>query len=195
MGLSFDIFQQTEITSPIIFTTAYDQYTLKAFKVNSVDYLLKPIDPEELSSALQKFKTIFGQSKTISYDHAAIQNLIQSMTKKEYKERFLVRIGPHLQYITIEDTAYFYSSDGMVHLQTTAGKRHIVDYTLDQLERMLDPDCFFRINRKIITNICAIQKIHTYFNSRLLLDLQPKINLEVIVSRDRVGDFKNWLDK
>jgi len=193
-GLSFDIFTKVKINSPIIFTTAYDQYALQAFKVNSVDYLLKPIDPDELSKAFAKFKMVYAHEPA-TYDQGAIQQLIQAMTKKDYKERFLVKTGQHLQYINVEDIAYFYSEDGLVHLQTKTTKRYIVDYTLDQLERMVDPNCFFRINRKIITNICAVKKIHTYFNSRLLLDLAPKINLEVIVSRDRVGDFKQWLDK
>jgi len=193
-GLSFDIFTKVEINSPIIFTTAYDQYALQAFKVNSVDYLLKPIDPDELRKAFAKFKMVYAHEPT-TYDQGAIEQLIQAMTKKDYKERFLVKTGQHLQYINVEDIAYFYSEDGLVHLQTNTTKRYIIDYTLDQLEGMIDPHCFFRINRKIITNICAVKKIHTYFNSRLLLDLAPKINLEVIVSRDRVGDFKQWLDK
>lgn len=193
-GLSFDIFTQTEIQSPIIFTTAYDQYTLKAFKVNSVDYLLKPIDPEELNQALQKFKKHYFNQQ-VSYDQNLIEQLLHSVTKQDYKERFLVKTGQHLQHISVDNIAYFYSEDGMVYLQTQINKRYVVDYTLDHLARLLDPNSFFRINRKFITNVSSIQKIHTYFNSRLLLELQPKISDEVIVSRDRVGDFKRWLDK
>jgi len=191
-GLSFDIFNHTEIQSPIIFTTAYDQYTLKAFKVNSVDYLLKPIDPNELEKAFLKFDKIFRQPQ--AYDKSAIENLLKVMTQKEYKSRFLVKVGQQLTYISVEDISYFYSDDGLLCVKTNNGKRHILDYTLDQLEQVLDPSQFFRINRKIITRINAINKIHTYFNSRLKLELQPKTELEVIVSRDRVNDFKKWLD-
>ena len=191
-GLSFDIFNHTEIQSPIIFTTAYDQYTLKAFKVNSVDYLLKPIDPEELEKAFLKFDKIFRQPQ--SYDQSTIENLLKAMTQKEYKSRFIVKTGQQLIYISVEDISYFYSDDGLLCVKTKNGKRHILDYTLDQLEQVLDPSQFFRINRKIITRIEAINKIHTYFNSRLKLELQPKTELEVIVSRDRVNDFKKWLD-
>lgn len=191
-GLSFDIFNHTEIQSPIIFTTAYDQYTLKAFKVNSVDYLLKPIDPDELEKAFLKFDKIFRQPQ--SYDTSAIENLLKVMTQKEYKSRFLVKVGQQLTYIPVEDISYFYSDDGLLCAKTINGKRHILDYTLDQLEQVLDPSQFFRINRKIITRINAINKIHTYFNSRLKLELLPKTELEVIVSRDRVGGFKKWLD-
>ena len=192
-GLSFDIFNHTEIQSPIIFTTAYDQYTLKAFKVNSVDYLLKPIDPDELEKAFLKFDKIFRQPQ--AYDQSAIENLLKVMTQKDYKSRFVVKVGQQLTYISVEDISYFYSDDGLLCAKTNNGKRHILDYTLDQLEQVLDPSQFFRINRKIITRINAINKIHTYFNSRLKLELLPKTELEVIVSRDRVGDFKEWLDK
>ena len=191
-GLSFDIFNHTEIQSPIIFTTAYDQYTLKAFKVNSVDYLLKPIDPDELEKAFLKFDKIYRQPQ--AYDRSAIENLLKVMTQKEYKSRFVVKVGQQLTYISVEDISYFYSDDGLLCAKTNNGKRHILDYTLDQLEQVLDPSEFFRINRKIITRINAINKIHTYFNSRLKLELNPKTELEVIVSRDRVNDFKKWLD-
>ena len=192
-GMSFDIFTKAEVRSPVIFTTAYDQYTLKAFKVNSVDYLLKPIDPIELEAAFTKFETVYQQP--VSIDYKAIQQMIAGISRKEYKERFLVKVGQQLNYIPITDIAYFYSEDGFVHAQTIQKKRHILDYTLDQLEGVLDPDHFFRINRKIITKLPAIKKIHTYFNSRLKLELIPTPNVEVIVSRDRVGDFKQWLDK
>lgn len=191
-GLSFDIFNQVEIQSPVIFTTAFDQYTLKAFKVNSVDYLLKPIDPEELEKAFLKFEKIFRQPQ--SYDKSAIENLLKAMKQKEFKTRFVVKNGQQLAYITIEEISYFYSEDGILCAKTNTGKRHILDYTLDQLEEVLDPSQFFRINRKIITRINAIQKISTYFNNRLKLELQPKTDLEAIVSRDRVNDFKKWLD-
>ena len=192
-GLSFDIFTQTEIQAPIIFTTAFDQFTLKAFKVNSIDYLLKPIDPQELEKALKKYDHLFG--KSLSYDPATITNLLKSIVKKNYKTRFLVKSGQQLSYISVKDIAYFYSEDGVLCTRLHNGKRHLLDYTLDQLEDLLEPDQFFRINRKIITHINAIHKIHTYFNSRLKVELLPKTDFEAIVSRDRVGGFKDWLDR
>jgi len=193
-GISFDIFKQTDIEVPVIFTTAYDQYTLKAFKVNSVDYLLKPIDPDHLELAMDKFDKIFRQQA--AFDAGALKNLLENLNgKKAYKERFLVKIGQQLNYITATEIAYFYSEEGLVHLRTHDNKHHIVDYTLDQLVGMIDPDQFFRINRKTITNLKAIHKIHTYFNSRLKLELLPRSEIEFIVSRDRVSDFKHWLDK
>ncbi|MEM1120026.1 MAG: LytTR family DNA-binding domain-containing protein [Bacteroidota bacterium] len=193
-GVSFEIFGQTEVTSPIIFTTAYDEYALQAFKVNSLDYLLKPIDPEELEKALCQYDDYYqNQRKTV--DNSSIEQLLQSLTKREYKERFLVKIGQQLTYLKVQDIAYFYSEDGLIFACQHSGKRHHLDYTLDQLGEILDPADFFRINRKIITQLPSIKKINTYFNSRLKLELAPTTELETIVSRDRVGDFKRWLDK
>lgn len=192
-GLSFDIFSQTEVQAPVIFTTAYDQYTLKAFKVNSIDYLLKPIDPEELVAAFVKYEKL-NQGQNNNVNQKMIAQLVANLSTKSYKERFLVKIGQQLNYIAIEDIAYFFSEDGFVHAQTFQNKRHILDYTLDQLEGLIDPKDFFRINRKMVIKLPSIKKIHTYFNSRLKLELLPASHLEVIVSRDRVSDFKQWLD-
>ena len=191
-GLSFDIFSQTEVVSPIIFTTAYDEYAVQAFKVNSIDYLLKPLDPEELNRAILKYKNL--HQSDVSYDRVSIQQLINSITQKEYKNRFLVKTGSQLSYIEAKDIAYFYSDEGLVYALTNVGKRYILDYTLEQLYDLLDPKEFFRINRKIIVKIDAIHRIHTYFNSRLKLELLPRTDLDAIVSRERVGDFKSWLD-
>ncbi len=192
-GLSFDIFNQIPIQSPIIFTTAYDQYTLKAFKVNSVDYLLKPIDPAELQAAFGKFDQVFG--KKMNYDLGAIQQLIKSMSQPQYKERFLVRVGQQMMYILVVDIHFFYSEDGLAYAKTSDGKKHLVDYTLEQLEENLNPADFFRINRKIIIHVNSILKIAPYFNSRLKLEIKPKADFEVVVSRERVNDFKKWLDR
>lgn len=192
-GLSFDIFNQIKIQSPLIFTTAYDQYTLKAFKVNSVDYLLKPIDPEELTAAFDKFDQIFG--KKVDYDLSAIQQLIKSMSQPAYKERFLVRVGQQMIYIQVTDIQYFYSEDGLAYAKTNDNKKHLIDYTLEQLEESLNPADFFRINRKLIAHVNSIVKIAPYFNSRLKLEIKPKPEFEVIVSRERVNDFKKWLDR
>jgi DNA-binding LytR/AlgR family response regulator len=192
-GLSFDIFRQVEVKSPIIFTTAYDQYTLKAFKVNSVDYLLKPIDPQDFTKAVEKYHNFFQQQK--GYDDTALKDLLASLQQKEYKQRFLVKIGQQLSYLMTEEVAYFFSEDGLVQARHQSGKKHFVDYSLDQLEGVLDPKNFFRVSRKLIVRINAIAKINTWFNSRLKLDLAPKIDFDAIVSRERVGDFKRWLDK
>jgi DNA-binding LytR/AlgR family response regulator len=194
-GLSFDIFKQVEVKSPVIFTTAFDQYTLKAFKVNSVDYLLKPIDREELCQAISKYKQI--HTHTDLPDKSVFEAILQSMTanQKSYKERFLVKSGNSSIYVKIDEVAYFYSEDNYLQVQTKQGKKYFIDYTLDQLEPLLHPADFFRISRKIILSIDAIQKIHPHFNNRLKLDLSPIFSEDVLVSRERVKDFKQWLDK
>lgn len=193
-GISFEIFGQTKVESPIIFTTAYDAYALQAFKVNSLDYLLKPIDPAELEKAILQYDQ-YNQNQQANVDNSAMELILNTLTKKEYKERFLVKVGQQLSYLKVTDIAYFYSDDGLIFACQQNGKRHNLDYSLDQLVDVLCPDDFFRINRKIITNLQAIRKIHTYFNSRLKLELSPNTELETIVSRDRVSDFKKWLDK
>ncbi len=194
-GLSFDIFLQADVRTPVIFTTAYDQYTLKAFKVNSVDYLLKPVDPEELLAAFDKFDRFYQQSTAPLLAQQTIQQLMASFQKQDYKERFIVKVGQQLTFVLVKDIAYFFSEDGLVYAQTNANKKHLIDYTLDQLTGLLDPADFFRINRKIILSLRSINKIHPYFNSRLKLELKPNANFDVIVSRDRTNDFKAWLDK
>ncbi len=192
-GLSFDIFKEADIQTPAIFTTAYDQYTLKAFKINSIDYLLKPIEPEELSEALDKFDRLARRGNAISPQ--ALQQLLASFTQPEYKKRFIVKAGQQLTYIEVADIQYFYSEEGLLFAQMEGRKRHAIDYTLDQLETLLPPASFFRINRKVITHIRAIRKVAPHFNSRLKLQLAPAPDFEVIVSRDRTSGFKQWLDK
>ena len=193
-GLSFDIFTEVDIKAPIIFTTAFDQFTLKAFKVNSIDYLLKPIDKKELHQAIQKFSNLY-QKNTPNYDQNTIENILQTLTQKQYRERFLIKLGQQFTYISLEDVAYIYSEERLVFAMQSNGKRHIIDQTLDKLQGQLDPSFFFRINRKIIIRVNAIKKIHTYFSGRLKLDILPKAGLEALVSRDRVKDFKRWLDQ
>lgn len=193
-GLSFDIFSKAEITAPVIFTTAFDQYTLRAFKVNSVDYLLKPIDPEELKQAIVKYRNFYQQPDT--YSKNGIENMLASvLQQQQYKERFLIKSGQHLNYVPVKDIAYFYSEDGIAFAQCLNGKKHIIEYTLDQLETSLNPSDFFRINRQVILRPEAIHKIATWFNSRLKVEALPENDLNFIVSRDRVGEFKKWLDK
>ena len=192
-GMSFEIFPQVEIRSPIIFTTAYDQYTLKAFKVNSIDYLLKPIDPEELKAAFQKYDQLFNKAN--NFPSGKLKELIQGIAPQEYKERFLIKVGQQLSFVNTSDICYFFSENGLVYALTAEGKKHHVDYTLEQVEERLDPKLFFRINRKVLVAIQAIHKIAPYFNNRLALEIFPKPSFDIIVSRDRVHDFKRWLDR
>jgi DNA-binding LytR/AlgR family response regulator len=192
-NLSFEIFKQVEVDVPVIFTTAYDQYTLQAFKLNSIDYLLKPIDEDELAQALDKYQRIFEPNSNI--DIQTIDRIMQSIVRPQYKERFIVKAGQQMTYIAVKEIRYFYSSDGLAYAKMENNKRHIIDYTLDRLEPLVSPSHFFRINRKVICHVDAIRKINPYFNSRLALTLVPKPDFEVIVSRDRVSDFKKWLDQ
>lgn len=191
-GLSFEIFKTVEINSPVIFTTAFDDYMLQAFKVNSIDYLLKPIDKVELGGALEQFSRI---SSTNKIDQSVIEGLLTSLQEKHYKERFLIKSGQQLNVVPIASISYFFSEDGYVNLVTNVGKKHLIEYSLDQLSGNLDPKDFFRINRKFILHVDCISKIQSYFNSRLKLSLSPNHTEDVIVSRERVVDFKKWLDR
>ncbi|MFK7932092.1 MAG: LytR/AlgR family response regulator transcription factor [Saprospiraceae bacterium] len=188
-GLSFDIFKRTQVTAPVIFTTAFDEYALKAFKTNSVDYLLKPIDQEELERALDKFNALYRAD----YDTTKIDNLLQSLHKKDYAERFLIKSGEQFLTIPVADIAYVFSESSLTFIRTQNNKKYLLDYTLDEVQQRLNPTNFYRINRKMVVRVAAIGKIHTYFNSRLKLELIPKMNDEVVVSRERVKAFKAWL--
>ena len=191
-GLSFSIFENAKVTCPVIFTTAYDQYAIKAFKVNSIDYLLKPIEPEALQNAWKKFKTLNKESgPNLQEMMAAFQQLNQ---KKNFKERFLIKKGDGFKYLTINEVAYFVSDGGLTFLIDKTGKRFIVDDKMDSLEATLDPHQFFRINRKFIISENSVSKISNYFNSRLKLELSPTSKEEVIVARERVSEFKKWLN-
>ena len=192
-GISFELFQDHQINVPIIFTTAYDDYMLQAFRVNSIDYLLKPIDNEELKRALQKFHQLRPAAAPLTQN--TVLELLQSIRQKSYKERFLIKSGQQLSIVPVGDIAYFFSSDGYVQLVTHTNKKHLVEFNLEQLCDILDPNLFFRINRKYILHVDSIKKIHSYFNSRLKLNLQPAPSDDIIVSRERVTDFKRWLDR
>lgn len=191
-GLSFEIFNQVQINVPVIFTTAFDNYMLNAFKVHSVDYLLKPIEPDEFKSALQKFQKYYNHPIDRTTD---FQDILNQFLKPNYKQRFLIKSGSEIKYLETEQIAYFYSDDGYTHIISCANRKHILDYKLDELERLLDPKIFFRINRKIIVGLPAIRKIESYFNGRYVLSLDPKFNDDVIVSRERAASFKSWLDQ
>ncbi|KYG72359.1 LytR/AlgR family response regulator transcription factor [Roseivirga echinicomitans] len=196
-GLSFEILEQVEVSSPIIFTTAFDEYAIQAFKVNSIDYLLKPIDPEDLENALEKYEARFKPSAPVQksgMDMMLIQQAMQMLTK-QYKERFVVKIGEHIHTIPTAETAYFFSQEKATYLQTTEKNRYIIDYTMEQVEQLVDPQKFFRINRKYLVSLEAVKDIITYSNSRLRLILIHSDETDAIVSRDKVQDFKKWLDR
>lgn len=190
-GLSFEIFKRVKVQSPIIFTTAYDQYAIQAFKHNSIDYLLKPIDPDELAAAIQKFKNL--KLQPILNLHQ-LQELLQPKAK-EYKSRFMVKIGEKILVIQTSEASFFVSEERITLLQTFDGKRYILDFTLDQLETLLDPKQFFRLNRKYIASFESIAEIHTYSNSRLKIKLKDCSDNDILVSREKVGLFKEWLDR
>jgi DNA-binding LytR/AlgR family response regulator len=196
-GLGFELFERLEIRSPVIFTTAYDKYALRAFKVNSVDYLLKPIDPEELSAALTKLHRQ-REAAAPQFDAALLARVLQqTQPAKEYKSRFVVRVGEHLKAIPVEQIAYFASLEKVTLLHTREGRKFVVDYTLEQLEQMLDPTEFFRLNRAYLAHAEAIHDIIHYTNSRLqtVLKPTPPDNDTVLVSREKVAVFKAWLDR
>jgi DNA-binding LytR/AlgR family response regulator len=191
-GLSFDIFSKISIDTPVVFTTAYNEYAIKAFEINSVDYLLKPIGIEELSRAIEKFKKLNGLNQAIILEN--ISNAYQGINK-QFKNRFMVKIGDAITSVKTEEILHFISEDGAVLIATEKGKRYVIDYTLDNLETLISPDVFFRINRKVIVNINGVQKVSTYFNSRLKLKTDALKDDDSVVSRERVNDFKLWLDK
>jgi len=189
-GLSFEIFEQTVVKIPVIFTTAYDEYALKAFKVNSIDYLLKPIDQDELNNAINKFKE---NNTTKEIPTQVFDSILHSLTKK-YKNKFVLKVGEHIKVFTIEDVQCFYSMEKYTFLQNNSGRDYAIDYTLDQLEDLLDPAKFFRINRKFIVSFSAVSDIISYSNSRLKVKLNSNQSNDLLVSREKVQDFKKWLE-
>lgn len=193
-GLSFEIFDAIEITSAIIFTTAYDEYALQAFKLNSIDYLLKPIDDEELEAAVSKFKTRMPIKQSVTLDFNEIKKLLINPIEREYKKRFSVKVGQHLKLVNIDDIECFYSKNKGTYLHTSEGRNYLLDTTLDGLEDELAPEQFFRINRKFFVNIQAIKDMLSYTNSRLQIKLNNYNEQDVIVARERVKEFKNWLE-
>jgi len=193
-GLSFEIFEAIEIKSAIVFTTAYDEYALQAFKLNSIDYLLKPIDEDELSKAVTKYKERLPEQKAVTLDFNDIKKLLINPIDREYKKRFSVKIGQHLKLINIDDVECFYSENKGTYLYTNEGRNYLLDTTLEHLENELEPQIFFRINRKFFVNINAIKDMVSYTNSRLQIKLKSYNEHEVIVARERVKDFKMWLE-
>lgn len=190
--LSFKIFEQVKVTSPIIFTTAYDQYALRAFKVNSVDYLLKPIDKEELTQAIVKFKERHNRTEALD-----VQKLLATLNQPaaSYQERFVVTRGERVMSITTDQIAYFEGEDRYVYLTKKDGTRFIVDYKLSELEQLLDPRLFYRLNRSFIARFENIQNIYNLSKSRVKVELTPVAQREIIVSSENTQDFKRWLNQ
>jgi DNA-binding LytR/AlgR family response regulator len=189
-GLSFEIFEQTIVKTPVIFTTAYDEYALKAFKLNSIDYLLKPIDLGELKNAIDKFKE---NNSPKEIPAQVFDSIMHSLTKK-YKNKFVMIVGEHIKVFTTEDIHCFYSMEKYTFLQNNSGRDYAINYALDQLEDLLDPAQFFRINRKFIVSFSAISDIISYSNSRLKVKLKSNESDDLLVSREKVQDFKKWLE-
>jgi DNA-binding LytR/AlgR family response regulator len=193
-GLSFEIFDSVEVKSSIIFTTAFDEYALQAFKLNSIDYLLKPIDEAELETAVKKYKAFKPQSQNLQVNFDDIKKLLTNPLEREYKIRFTTRIGQHIKMINADDIECFYSENKGTYAHTVEGRDYLLDTTLEQLENELSPKTFFRISRKFYININAIRDIISYTNSRLQLKLNSFKEQDVIVARERVKDFKLWLE-
>jgi len=191
-GLCFEIFETIRVDTPVIFTTAYDEYTLKAFKVNSVDYLLKPIDEESLKEALGKYRKLYADKSPFKTDFRQLMNEFRN----QFKSRFLIKIGDKFKSIPVKEISHFHICEKNVFLMDFQNIDYGIDYSLDQLQTLLDPRKFFRINRDCIVNIDAITLIYSYSSSRLQLTLRNKEKSELfVVSRERVGDFKRWNDR
>ncbi len=193
-GLSFEIFEAVDIASAVIFTTAYDEYALQAFKLNSIDYLLKPIDEDALRAAVDKFNSRAPKNQSVTLDFSAFKNLLVAPVEKEYKKRFSVKVGQHLKLIAIEDIECIYSENKGTYAHTKNGRNYLLDMTLDQLEAELDPQYFFRVSRKFYVNINAITDMVSYTNSRIQIKLNNYKEQEIVVARERVKNFKQWLE-
>jgi DNA-binding LytR/AlgR family response regulator len=189
-GESFDIFRQVQIETPVVFITAYNQYAINAFRVNSIDYLLKPLDYSELERAFDKYLNL---KRSIAREEPQFYNKIFANGIKPYKSRFLIKVGEHYKFIKVSSIAYFIFEEGVVLAQLDNSGRQIVDESLDELEGLLDPEKFYRLNRKVVASIDAIGSIQNYFNRRLSVRLLPNDRQEII-SRERVAGFKAWMN-
>lgn len=192
-GLSFDIFEQVPVTVPVIFTTAFDQYTLKAFKVNSVDYLLKPIEESALKAALQKYRD-YHQRDTAPVNKQML-DLLRQIQPTRYRERILIQTGQQLHFLRTDELAYCFADGKYTYVMNAQGNKVLVDINVTELESQLDPASFFRINRQLLVHINSIQKVHTWLGGRLKLDLHPAAKIETVVSREKVQAFKEWLGR
>ncbi len=194
-GISFDVFRQVKIHTPIIFTTAFDQYAIEAFKVNSIDYLLKPVSYESLYASLEKLKSlkenVLGTRDRLKYEEL---NDIVSQFKKSYKTRFMIRVGDHIKSLTTEKIALFNAEGRDVSLITNAGREYVIDYKLEELMDLLDPSMFYRINRSTIVNINAISDVVVYSSRKLKVKVQQDYDKDLFVSREKINDFKIWFN-
>src|SRR5687768_4226366 len=200
-GQSFEIFEKVDVKSTVIFTTSYDEFALKAFKVNSVDYLLKPIQKEDLQAALDKFQKMKNMyagepngTPPLNVD-SLVKELQLKLQPKEFRKRFLVKHAQKLVSIEVDDIAYFYSDGRLNFFKTNDNRKFVVDYTMDELSEMLDSEKYFRISRSYFISVNSVDQIHDYFGNRLLLHLKPASEKEALVSREKVSDFKDWLGK
>ncbi|MDT0540143.1 LytTR family DNA-binding domain-containing protein [Croceitalea sp. P059] len=193
-GLSFEIFDVVDVKSAIIFTTAYDEYALQAFKLNSIDYLLKPIDDEELEKAVKQYKELKPEKEQIAVDFEDIKKLLINPLEREFKKRFTAKVGQHIKIINADEVECFYSENKGTYAATIDGRNYLLDTTLENLEDELSPKIFFRVSRKFYVNINHINDIISYTNSRLQIKLNSFKEQEIIVSRERVKDFKLWLE-
>jgi len=193
-GLSFEIFERVKVDCPVIFTTAYEEYAIRAFKVNSIDYLLKPIAYNELEAAFLKFGNRNRNIHEPSLVTLDLLNTVKQMLQKQYKTRFVIKVGEHLKSIPVEEIMFFYSLEKASYLVTADFKTYLIDYSLDRISEMVDEHRFFRINRKYILNNQSIADVVFYSNSRLKIKLKKPDEESIIVSRDKVQAFKEWLD-
>jgi DNA-binding LytR/AlgR family response regulator len=193
-GLSFEIFEEIEVKSAIIFTTAYDEYALKAFKLNSIDYLLKPLDEDELKFAVDMFKEKHPKQTNIQVDLDAIRKLLINPVDRKFKKRVTIKIGQHIKIINLDAVECFYSENKSTYIHTLDNRNYLLDNSLEHWQEQLNPEQFFRVNRTFIVHINSIKDIIAYSNSRIKLILNSYIETEIIVSRERVKDFKSWLD-
>ena len=192
-GLSFEIFEKIDIKSAVIFTTAYDEYALRAFKLNSIDYLLKPIDEEELATAISKFANQFQVNRVSNLDFEAIKRMLVNPISKEYRKRFSVKIGQQIKVIDVAEIECLYSENKGTYIHTSDNRDYLIDSSLEVVEAELNPNDFFRISRKYIIPLQSVKEIQVYSNSRLKISLPTYKVDEVIVARERVSDFKEWL--
>lgn len=190
-GLSFEIFNKHEVKSAVIFTTAYDEYAVQAFKYNSIDYLLKPIEEEELDAALKRYETFMEAVPVVG---SAIEGLLNYIQPKDYRKRFLIVHRDGYKTVLAEDILYFYTELGISKAMLNTGVVENIPQTLEELEKQLDPKFFFRANRQFIIHIDSVKQIFNHFNGKLKLELRKQPEMEVIVSREKASIFKSWMD-
>jgi len=198
-GISFEIFRKVKVDAPVIFTTAYDEFAVRAFQLNSIDYLLKPIKQDELLRALDKLDSMKSQFNAnndagVKLSQQQLESLLGA-TKKEYKSRFVAKVGDQIKHIPVGNIAYFYAEDNVVFLMTSGNSRYIIDYSIEEIVGMIDPKEFYRLNRAFLANINAIDKVYKYLNSRLKIELKPASEKEILVSRAKVSDFMDWMER